>query len=156
MQKPGEIRVFVFLWRVNMAASRQLTDVQGKQKPRHRPGLGRFAVCRQYEPQEGAEGECGRLFFWLKFEALAFKALCFCVRWGAAARAFLGTVAAAVTAAALSLANGRVYALAKIISRCRYAQNNYDQLGIHASPSCSRGFIQPCGECVLAVCCNRK
>ena len=63
MQKPGEIRVFVFLWRVNMAASRQLTDVQGKQKPQHRPGLGRFAVCRQYEPQEGAGGEMRALIF---------------------------------------------------------------------------------------------
>ena len=155
MQKPGEIRVFVLLWRVNKAASRQFTDVQGKQKPRHIPGLGRFAVCRQYEPQEG-EGECGRLFFGLKFEALAFKSLCFGVGGGAAARAFFGAVAAAVTAAALALADRRVYAPAKIKGRCRDAQNNYDQLCIHTSPSCSRGFIQPCGECVLAVCCNRK
>ena len=145
MQKPGEIRVFALLRRVNMAASRQFADVQGKQKPRHIPGLGRFAVCRQYEPQEG-EGECGRLFFGLKFEAFAFKALCFGVGGGAAARAFFGAVAAAVTAAALTLANGRVYALAKIISRCRDAQNNYDQLGIHASPSCSRGFSCPVGN----------
>ena len=89
-----------------------------------------------------------RLFSGLKFEPLAFKALGFSRGGGAAARTFFGTVAAAVTAAALALANGCVHAAAKIKGCSRNTQNYDNQLNIHASPSCSRwSFSAMWGMC---------